>query len=171
MKRILMHSALVAGLSGMAGTALAGADTPPTPAPLAPAAQAHDWSGWYGDAYWGNWVSSSAGNFGGVNLGYNMANGSVVYGGEIGYFYDPSMTLGNAQISGRIGATLGDNMLGFGRAGFTRDFGAGDFYLLGLGAQAAMTDSIYLRGEFDWEFPTVGGAADTSLRVGLGWEF
>ena len=171
MKKVMASTLALTALT-LGSAALAGSLAPAAePAPIAPAAQAHDWTGWYGDIYWGRWVNPAVGNFGGFNLGYNMANGALIYGGEIGYFYDPSLASGNAQIAGRIGTAIGDNAMAFGRAGYEQDFPGGNLYLLGLGGQAAVTGNTYLRGEFDWEFPVGGGAPDTSLRLGLGWEF
>ncbi len=169
------YTAAVA-LFALSAPAIAGgvAPTPAEPAQMAPApvAAAHDWSGWYADAYAGAWMAMPGDNFLGLNAGYNMTDGAMIYGGELGYFIDPSAGFSNISIAGRLGTALGDDAMAFGRIGLSQDMPiTNTYFLLGLGGQYALSEDLYLRGEFDWEFPTGGGAADPSLRLGIGLEF
>ena len=167
---------IAAALVAVSGTAYAGSYTPATVAPYypAPAAPAgHDWTGMYGDAYVGHWFSGGIpGNFVGANLGYNMSNGSIVYGGEVGAYFDPSSGASDVSVSAPVGAALSPDLLGFGRIGVEQDFAPSSTnYLLGLGGQYALRNNMYLRGEYVYESPLGGGASATSLRLGAGWEF
>ena len=174
MKTFKLASFTATALAAFTSVALAGSYTPPPVVPLTPppAAAAHDWTGWYGDVYAGRWTSGPLGNFGGGNLGYNMSNGTVIYGGEFGVFHDPSLALTNVSIAGRVGTQVGANGLGFARIGLSQDSGGGpSFYLLGLGGQYAVSNNLYLRGEYVFETPIGGGLNSASIRVGAGWEF
>jgi len=160
----------------VSGTAYAGSYTPAAVAPyvaVSATPTGHDWTGMYGDAYVGHWLSGGIpGNFVGANLGYNMSNGSIVYGGELGAYYDPSSGLSDVSISARVGAALSPDLLGFGRIGVEQDFNPSSTnYLLGLGGQYALRNNMYLRGEYVYEAPISGAGSASSLRLGAGWEF
>ena len=173
MKPLKLASITALALAALTSAGAAGSYTPPAVSPpiMPPASMAHDWTGWYGDAFVGRWTTPPINSFFGANIGYNMSDGSLVYGGEVSVYRDPVWNFSNIALSGRVGATLSDNLLGFGRLGISRDISpATNLVLFGLGAQYAVSSNMYLRGEVVRE-QSFGGGGDTSLRVGAGWEF
>jgi len=163
-----------AAIATVAGSAQAGSYTPPVVAPPAVVAPAgHDWSGWYGDVYAGHWFNPAIGNFGGANVGYLVNGGSLLYGGEVGLLYDPS--LGNYTqftIDGRIATPVSNDAMAFANLGLGRDSIAVTFVEYSVGGQYAFSNNMYMRGEIIGQTAISGATGTTSaIRLGAGWEF
>ena len=135
---------------------------------------AHDWTGWYGDVFVGHWNTPKVGNYFGGDVGYNLSNSSVVYGGELSAIYDPSLDLTGVSLAGRAGINTKDDLLLFIRLGV-------GFYNVaipsavnmeyGIGSQISVTDNMYFRGDLLALTPMDGSATATQIRAGSGWEF
>ncbi len=125
----------------------------------------------YGDVYAGHWFSGVPGNYLGFNLGYLTGNGSMVYGGELGYVYDPSASYSQFTIDGRVGVPAGVNTLLFANLGLGRDSAAFNFVEYSVGGQYAFTNSIYARGEVVGQTAFGGGGSKSSVRLGVGVDF
>ena len=176
MKKTTRTFAAALALATVTGAAQAGSYDPPVlDDPYVPPAPAvHDWSGFYMDAFAGHWATPPVGNFFGANLGYNMSNGSLVYGGELGVIHDPSLALTGVSITGRVGVAAGSNLLLFARLGASSyDVALPGLTNIeyGLGAQVSVWSNMYLRGDVVVIDPTTGAPSATQVRVGAGWEF
>ncbi|MFZ2101227.1 MAG: outer membrane protein [Oricola sp.] len=179
--RILMKLAGGIALAALAGNAAFAADAvemPPEP-PAAPVVVAQPTSGWsglyvgvFGGHNWGTFDSSGGdidanGWSGGAFAGYNMQNGSVVYGleGDAGYS-GADGTLGGVtakqtgfgSIRGRVGYDF-DPMLLYGTGGLAisgakvSDATGSDTnvhlgWTVGAGADAKLTENVFGRLEY-----------------------
>lgn len=189
-------------------------EVPPAPPvsqdPVVQYAPSASWSGIYAGAFagyeWGTFDSTvgdldADGWMGGAFVGYNVQNGSIVYGaeGDLG-FSGASATAGAAEVDqgvfGSLRARLGyqlDPVLIYGTAGVAAtqaevtDATGSDSnthlgWTVGAGADALLTDNIFGRLEYrysDYEskaFATPStavssGFSDHSVRAGIGLKF
>ena len=167
--------ATFAGHAAIAADAIEAPPEPPVAAPVRPAPAA-SWSGVYLGAFGGyNWgtFDSSVGDIsadgwnGGVFAGYNVQNGSVVYGAEadIGYS-DANGTLGTTDakqtgfgsLRGRVGYAF-DPLMIYGTGGLAvtgaeisdgadSDTNVHLGWTVGAGAEALITDNVFGRLEY-----------------------
>lgn len=185
-------------------------EPPVSQEPVVQYAPSSSWSGIYAGAFggyeWGTFDSSAGdidadGWMGGAFVGYNLQNGSIVYGaeGDLG-FSGANGSLGAVDVDqgvfGSLRARLGyqlDPVLLYGTAGLaaTRaevtDASGSDNnthlgWTVGAGADALLTESIFGRLEYrysDYEskaFATPStaissGFSDHSVRAGIGMKF
>lgn len=136
------------------------------------AALATDWQGAYAGLSFGKSVRGGSGTELGLTGGYNFGSGGVmVYGGEVELDYKLGSTRQTrAAVLGRVGMTLGERTLVFGKAGVGRIMGSGGsgYWVAGIGAQYAMTDNMSLRADVDWRRPTGGGGGSTETVAKMG---
>ena len=150
-------------------------------------------------------AKTSTDYIGGVFAGYNAQTGKVVYGveGELGYNGLKASSLGadikggvNGAVRGRLGYAVNDRLLIYTAAGLAagrysvKDGSVSDSRMLtgwtaGVGADVALTDKVFARGEYRYTnmgsigsntFETAGGPAKLSggmneFRIGLGVRF
>ena len=203
-KRFAVSAFAGIGLAAMASASAYAADVvyeePPAPAAPIVSAPVSTWAGPYAGVSLGYGFGGSvegAGNeidtdgwMGGVFGGFNMQNGSFVYGAEADVNYT-GMDGSNAgieareridgSIRGRAGVALNDDVLIYGTAGVAAERlrisapsvpGARDTnmmlgYTVGAGTDVKLTDQVFARGEYRYtdygneEFSLPGvGSAD-----------
>ncbi len=174
MKPLKLASITALALAALTSTGAAGSYTPPAVSPpiMPPASMAHDWTGWYGDVYAGHWASGLPDNYLGANIGYLTGSSTFLYGGELGFLYDPSLTYSQVTIDARVAAPVSDSAMVFANLGLGRDDNTDTFAEYSIGGQYAFSDSTYMRGEFIGQSVVSGGFVNTtSLRLGVGLEF
>lgn len=175
----MKHHRLLLGIAAasMLTSGAFAADLPTTPAPMA--GGGFNWNSFYLGIYGGAWAntdgSNSGGVFGGVaGVTYRLNDSGVVIGGEIagdGYTVSGLSTVfGEFYGVGRLGMLANDSTLLYALAGIGMDDGT-NAYIVGLGAEYALTDSLTLRGQ-------VYGGADLGATpdyvqgtLGVSWHF
>ncbi|WDR03203.1 porin family protein [Devosia algicola] len=136
-----------------------------------------DWNGFYTGIYSGIKANQTGGTqYGlGVNVGVNAAFDFYLVGGEVaieGLTGGPGST-SYAEILGRAGVIVADNVLVYGAAGYGIDLGVPNEqdWLAGGGVEIAVGDSISLRGQYVHAFPGSGGNAKDQITVGAAYHF
>lgn len=174
--------ALAALFTSAAATGAFAADlnTMPTPVPMeAPVAQqaAFDWNGFYAGVYGGAQNSSAGGmQYGlGVNVGVNAAFDFYLLGGEVAIhgLTGGAGSTSYAEVLGRAGVIVTDNVMVYGAAGYGIDLGAPneDDILAGGGVELALTDNVSLRGQYLHGFPITGGNPKDQITIGAAYHF
>jgi opacity protein-like surface antigen len=210
MKKTIVLAAVAASI---AGGAYAGADEPVAVVEAIveaePASQATDWSGFYAGGLYGTnsgeqtyssgpaYPDMTGTTYGGF-AGYNVQNGSMVYGGEIAYsvgevflgdaifpdYFHDSFTDAKARIGYATGPTLIYAVAG-GSFGTWADGPYGTIssgFNYGAGVDVLVTDQIFVGGEFlirdltseDGVEDQVGLTFDTtvqSVQIRVGMKF
>ncbi len=205
-----MKTITLATLAFAASTGVALAGNLETPAPIvAPAVEANDWGGFYlgGMAASDSGVARalfsgvpgpdfpfSAGNVYGAFAGYNIQNGSIVYGAELAYTVS---NIGTVAIPGSIQQFYGDAKLragysigkamAYASAGYSfgsfDDNGAGIFtqsgWVAGIGVDVMVTDHMFVGLEYSMRDIAGPAAVPTteiqseiqSVALRAGWNF
>jgi outer membrane immunogenic protein len=204
--------------AAMLGFATAGiAGTPDTPTPdtvtLEPAvAAAHDWSGFYAGGTFGSgtggdmeydddgdlitYDSLEPGSSYGAFVGYNVQNGTLVYGGELAYSQVDAPGFGPigwpaetfdyfVDAKARVGYAM-NNMLAYGFAGYTSsefEFGSDTVYSggglnYGVGVDMMVGTNMFVGVEYIARDLAIGTGGDqvqntniNALQVRAGWKF
>lgn len=173
MKRLIV--ALLVGTAGTAAVQAADPIVPVAPAPVySPEVSVYDWDGFYAGIHGGAQFSGNTHYVIGGFAGYNVVDGSMVYGVEAqaDYVANDDFEAGEYAVLGRVGTLVGPDTLVYGAAGFNyRDTSAsidGWGYSFGGGVEHAVTDSIAVRGEvlgqgtFDYDDGTPYAAKATA---------
>lgn len=175
MQKSMFTAAVLAVLAApsFAGGPVAVAQEPVVVAPVAPAVEAVDWTGGYvglsfgaasGDAEAdGLSFDYDNGTAASILAGYNIQNGSFVYGAELGYTSVSDMVLSGEEnggddtfdslvdLRGRLGYSTG-NALFYGALGYAwadttingTDSASADGLSLGLGVDYLVTETVFV---------------------------
>ena len=190
MKRLLAGVALTALVTGGALAADLPAVAPvlePTPVDSTVfSSTAFPWEGFYG-AVGGGVTFEIPGAVPGPTgfipvvtgaLGYNaMLDDNVVLGVELsGLFYLDGHNNSEVYATARLGALVSDDVMVYGLAGagaYDFDFQDAALYVVGIGAEAAVTDNLGLRGEvrFDNYFVNPSAVGFVVADASLVWHF
>jgi len=136
-----------------------------------------DWTGFYAGLY-GVAQNSSAdgGQYGvGINLGANTTFDFYLVGAEValqGLTGDSGGTT-SADILARGGLLVNDDVLVYAAAGYGADTGgtADSNFLLGAGAEFAVTDNVSLRAQYLHGFQASGGNETNQVSLGANFHF
>jgi hypothetical protein len=149
----------------------------PPPAPPPPAPVMYDWGGFYGGIHTGALIVYG----GGVQAGFNIQRGKVVFGfgGRFGGTAFTGTTLLYAGAGGRIGVAAGDtgNWLiyanGAGGIIFTPGVGSAPFALFGGGVEYGVTPRVSVFGEINGAavFGGGGGCCFGMVAGGVNFHF
>jgi len=145
MKKLLATTALIASVT-------------------AGAANAGEWNGAYAGVFATHLTPGN--NTGvGIQLGYNIDQGNLVYGGEVDFSKFAAGSL--AEIHGRIGTKLGSNVLGFGLLGLGMNTsGSPRYWVAGVGAEYQFSQGWGLRADLS-HLQIFGGASSNNIRLGV----
>ncbi|WDR07602.1 outer membrane beta-barrel protein [Devosia rhodophyticola] len=175
----VLLSVLVASFSGASGLGAEQSSIPVTlPVQVSNYSKpAFDWNGFYSGIFTGIQTNAIGGTqYGlGVNLGVNAAFGFYLVGGEVnieGLTGGPGST-SYAEILGRAGVIVADNVLVYGAAGYGVDLGVPDEqdWLAGAGVEIAVGDDFSLRGQYVHAFPGEGSIAKDQFTIGAAYHF
>jgi outer membrane immunogenic protein len=136
-----------------------------------------DWNGFYAGVYGVGQMSPVGGaQFGlGLDLGFNAQFDYFLIGGEVALHGLTGGTVDTVygQVIGRAGVVITDEVLLYAAAGYGNDFGAPveDDFLLGGGAEFAVTDNVSLRAQYLHGFPISGGNPKEQVTLGAQFHF
>jgi outer membrane immunogenic protein len=136
-----------------------------------------DWNGFYAGLYGAGRTSPVQGDqFGvGVNAGINLAFDFYLVGAEValeGLTGDQGDT-SYADVLARGGLLVTDDVLVYAAAGYGVDTGAPDEtdFLLGAGAEFAVTDNVSIRAQYLHGFPVTGENGKDQVTFGANFHF
>lgn len=135
-----------------------------------------DWSGFYAGVYAGVATSPTGTTpLVGINAGVNAQFDFFLVGGEVavqGISEDLGETA-QGQILGRAGLVVTEDALVYAAGGYGIDVGSPNEqdFLLGAGAEFAVTDSISLRAQYLHSFPAQSGEAQDQVTFGAAFHF
>jgi outer membrane immunogenic protein len=138
---------------------------------------AFDWSGFYAGVYGVGQLSPAGGTqFGlGLNLGINAQFDYFLVGGEVALHGLTGGTMDTVygQVIGRAGVVITEEVLLYAAAGYGNDFGAPveDDFLLGGGAELALTDNVSVRAQYLHGFAISGGNPKDQVTLGAQFHF
>jgi len=140
-------------------------------APVAPVIDnSLNWDG----AYIGTFIQgqTNPNAFGlGVDVGVNSVMDNFVLGGEL----EASVSTGpnfEAQVTGKIGTTLGDSALLYAYSGVGSRTPSSFYVPVGVGVEFAVADNMSLKAETQYNFDLTSGVEDSAaVKVGLNWHF
>jgi hypothetical protein len=147
MRRVGKFLVGAAALLVSAGSALAAelvVIPPPTPAPPPPPAAENAYAGPYWGVYGGIWngaVQRRITPLYGTQFGYNFLAGTFMAGFEIETEYLSTRSIVEATASGRLGVTIGGNVLLYGQVGIGTFYGSVPHWSVGGGAEIALGTS------------------------------
>ena len=137
---------------------------------------AFDWNGFYAGIYGvvGGEVGANPGIGAGVNAGVNAQFDFYLVGAEVavaGIDGDLGQA-GYAQMLGRAGLVVADDVLLYGAGGYGIDLGtAQDSLLLGGGIEVGVTDNVSMRAQYLQAFPDGGGQQTYQFSLGANFHF
>jgi outer membrane immunogenic protein len=131
-----------------------------------------DWNGFYAGVHGSAQLDGSDTRAGaGFDLGFNAALDLFLVGAEFSLngLSDGTDLTAYAQVLGRAGVIVTNDVLAYGAAGYGTDLGGTDDHvLLGGGLEFAVTDDVSLRGQYLYGLPVTG---DATQQVTLGASF
>lgn len=178
-KKIILAS--LASVALAAGAHAADAVTYPAAAAAAPVPVYNDaqfdWNRFYAGIsagaqdYAGNWEYG-----GGIQAGVNAQFDFYLLGAEVAILglSDGTNSRTYGQILGRGGLVVTDDIVLYGATGYGVDLSAApdEHWLLGGGAEFAVTDNISLRGQYLHGFASTGASTDMNqVTFGLNYHF
>jgi outer membrane immunogenic protein len=183
-----MRSAVTIALTTLASVApiglAAGAD--PITIPISTQAElavagpsAFDWNGFYAGVHGGVQLgeAGSAQPALGIHAGVNAQFDFYLVGAEVAVTglpgNDTTDETTQAQILGRAGLVVADDVLVFGVGGYGLDLGApeGQGALLGGGVELGVSDSLSVRAQYLHSFPEQGGEGENQFTLGASIHF
>lgn len=136
-----------------------------------------DWSGFYAGLYGVAQNSSTdGGQYGlGINLGANTTFDFYLVGAEVALqgLNGDSGGATSADILARGGLLVNDDVLVYAAAGYGADTSgtADSNFLLGAGAEFAVTDNVSLRAQYLHGFQASGGNETNQVSLGANFHF
>jgi outer membrane immunogenic protein len=136
-----------------------------------------DWDGFYAGVYGVAQADSAAGaGLGaGVALGVNTSFDFVLVGAEVSVagLGGESGATSFAQLLGKAGIFLSDDVMLYAAGGFGFDLGTPDerSFLIGAGLEMAVTDDISLKAQYLRSIPTQGDTTRDQVAIGANFHF
>jgi hypothetical protein len=142
---------------------------PPAPPPPFVAPVVSPFAGLYFGGHYTQTISVGPFRAIGGQVGFNVVNGALLFGGEarVGYVLSPINSL-YLQGNGRVGFVLGDMFLIYGTAGIGSVFNAGPFNYFNYGAGAEVAfGNIGIFGEITRVQGFGGGPTFSQFSIGV----
>lgn len=166
LKLALLAGAAIAAFTPAAFAADLLAEPPPAPV----VDNSFDWNGGYIGAFIAGQTAPDA--FGlGADFGVNALMGGMLIGGELsGTWY--TNTNVDGQITGKLGAALGDSAILYAYSGVGSRSGSSWYAPVGIGAEFKLADNLGLKTEAQYNFDLDNsGENSAAVKVGLNWHF
>lgn len=172
-----MRSLTIALLTGATFAALTPAafaadllQEPPAAPVVDNSADTSSWNGGYIGAFIAGETAPDA--FGlGADLGVNALMNGLLIGGELeGTWYTNNDW--SAQVTGKLGASLGDAAIVYGYSGIGTRNSTSTYVPLGIGAEFKLADNVGLKTEAQYNFDTSTSSENSAaLKIGLNFHF